>query len=33
VSCIYQRGAGVLWILAPDEAVLNSVLEAYAGFP
>jgi len=33
VSCIYQRGSGVLWILAPDEAVLDSVLGAYAGFP
>jgi hypothetical protein len=33
VSCIYQRGAGVLWILAPNEAVLDSVLGAYAGFP
>ena len=33
VSCIYQRGAGVLWILAPDEAILDSVLAAYAGFP
>ena len=33
VSCIYQRGAGVLWILTPDEAVLDSVLGAYAGFP
>ena len=33
VSCIYQRGSGVLWILAPNEAVLDSVLGAYAGFP
>jgi hypothetical protein len=33
VSCIYQRGAGVLWILAPDETALDSVLGAYAGFP
>jgi hypothetical protein len=33
VSCIYQRGASVLWILAPDEPVLDAVLGAYPGFP
>jgi hypothetical protein len=33
VSCIYQRGTGVLWILAPDQPTLDLVLESYPGFP
>jgi hypothetical protein len=32
-SCVFATGQATLWLLAPNQTILNSVLAQYAGFP